>query len=134
VVLMRGLLAGATAGALSGFPSTVVAWRRGANLWDSTRAAGTLLGRPTIPRGIAAHVVVSLGWGVVLSALLPGRRKVWFGLQAGGAIAVVDLGVIGRRYPAIVALGRGNQALDHLAYGAIAAATLAWCERVSWPG
>jgi len=74
--------------------------------------------------GGAAHVAISLGWGVVLSAALPRRHTVIAGAVAGVAIAALDLGVVGRRLPAIRALDWRPQLLDHLAYGAIVGAVL----------
>jgi len=111
--------AAVVAGTLSGVPSTLHAVLR----WDSplgaTRAAGTLLGRPSAVRGLVAHGLISLGWAAVLARMLPRRRPVLAGAVAGGLIAVVDLGVAGRRFPAIRALPVVPQVLDHLAFGAL---------------
>ena len=74
--------------------------------------------------GGAAHVAISLFWGVVLSAVLPRRRAVLAGAAAGLAIAAVDLGLIGRRLPAIRPLDPWPQLLDHVAYGAVVGAVL----------
>jgi hypothetical protein len=46
------------------------------------------------------------------------------GLVAGAAIAALDLGVVGRRFPDIDALDAGPQVLDHLAFGVVAAVVL----------
>ncbi len=43
---------------------------------------------------------------------------------AGLAIAALDLGVVGRRYPRIRALATMPQVLDHVAYGATVGAVL----------
>jgi len=94
------------------------------SLLGSTRAAGTLLGRPSLIRGVAAHAAITAGWSLLLSAVLPRRRTLAAGVAAGGGIAVLDLVVIGRRIPAIAALDRGPQLLDHLAFGAVAAAVI----------
>ncbi len=125
----RGLLAGAVAGVASGAPSTLHGWRAGRDPLAASRAAGSLLGRPTLVRGALAHVVLSLGWGVVLAWLLPTRRRVAAGVLAGGAIAALDLGLVGRRLPAIAALPQGPQVADHLAFGGLVGLTLALADR-----
>ena len=109
---------------LSGAPSTMVTLVRGQNLLESTRAAGTLLGKRSVVRGGVAHVLITLLWTALLAAVLPGRRPVVEGLVAGSAIAMLDLGVIARRYPAIAALDQGPQVLDHLAFGVVASVAL----------
>lgn len=121
--MVEGLVAGALAGLVSGVPSTV--WAR--QPVEAVRAAGTLLGRPSIPRGVLAHVAISAWWGVVLAWLLPRRPSVMAGATAGLAIAALDLGIIGRRFPRIRALRRGPQIADHVAYGV----TVAWSLRRS---
>lgn len=93
---------------------------RGENLLESTRAAGTLLGRRSLVRGGVAHVLITLFWTALLSALLPRHRPVAEGLAAGALIAALDLGVVARRFPAIAALDQGPQVLDHLAFGVVA--------------
>ena len=113
----RGLAAGAGAGVVSGVPSTVHALLGGRSPLESTRAAGTLLGSPTVAAGLAAHAALSLGWGLALAAVLPRRRAVLWGAVAGLAIAALDLGAVGRRFPRIRALPIGPQVADHLAYG-----------------
>jgi uncharacterized protein YndB with AHSA1/START domain len=112
------------AGAFSGVPSTVHALATGRDPLAATRAAGALLGRPTVTRGVAAHIALSLGWVVVLAAILPRRNTVVTGAVAGAAIAALDLGLVGRRLPAIRALPTAPQVADHIAFGALAAATL----------
>lgn len=97
---------------------------RGDNLLESTRAAGTLLGRRSLVRGGVAHVLITLFWTAVLSALLPRRRPVVEGLAAGAVIAALDLGVVAKRFPAIAALDQGPQVLDHLAFGVVASVAL----------
>jgi hypothetical protein len=123
--LAAGLVAGAVAGAVSGVPSTLLSLGRPDGIVAATRAAGALLGRPTVPRGILAHAALSLGWGVILSKTLPRHHRVSAGLVAGAAIAALDLGLVGRRTPEIRALPQVPQWLDHLAYGASAGAVLA---------
>jgi hypothetical protein len=112
------------AGVLSGAPSTLVTLARGGNLLDSTRAAGTLLGRRSLLRGGVAHVLITVFWTAVLAAVLPRRRPVVEGLAAGAAIAALDLGLVARRFPAIAALDQGPQVLDHLAFGVVASVAL----------
>ena len=95
------------------------------NIFDSSRAAGTMLGRWSLPRGLAAHVGITLWWTAVLAAVLPRRRPVVEGTVAGLAIAALDLEVVGRRYPAIRDLDALPQVLDHVAFGVVAATALA---------
>ena len=97
---------------------------RGENLLESTRAAGTRLGRRSLVRGGVAHVLITVFWTALLSALLPRRRPVAEGLAAGAVIAALDLGVIARRFPAIAALDQVPQVLDHLAFGVVASRAL----------
>lgn len=115
------------AAAVSGLPSTAYAVLTGGDPLAATRAAGTLLpGRrsgPSLAGGVVVHVVVGTGWTAVLLAVA--RRRplgVVGGLVAGAAIAALDLELIGRRYPAIRALPRGPQWLDHLAFGVVVGA------------
>jgi hypothetical protein len=128
--LRVGIRAGAIAGVLGGAPSTVYALATRRPLLDTVRAAGTLLVRgetsPTVRTvaGVAAHAVISLGWGVVLSATLPRRRTARWGALAGLAIAGLDLGVLGRRWPRIRALPVLPQVADHVAYGALVGVVL----------
>ena len=128
-VVVDGIVAGVVAGALSGLPSTAVAVARRRRVLDATRAAGSLLGSPSVPRGVVAHGAVSIVWAVLLSALWPRRTHpvaaLALGAGAGAAIAAFDLGVVApRRYPAIAALARGPQVSDHVAFGMVVAAVL----------
>jgi hypothetical protein len=75
-------------------------------------------------RGLAAHLAISAGWTLVLTAVLPRRRPVLEGAMAGAAIAAFDLGVVGPRYPEIGALDPVPQVLDHLAFGVVASVAL----------
>jgi hypothetical protein len=132
----RALHAGLVAAAVSGAPSTLITLARGEDVLMATRAAGTLLlprERRTLPLLAAAvpvHLGVSLGWAVVLDRLLPRGREPLTGLLGGLAIAALDLGVIGRRLPAIRALPQGRQWADHAAYGLAVGAVLARRRRV----
>ena len=51
------------------------------------------------------------------------------GACSGRRIAALDLGVIGRRVPAIRALPQGPQWLDHVVFGAAFGAVLDACDR-----
>ena len=117
--------ASVVAGALSGVPSTAHALATRRPLLASVRAAGTMLGRPTLPRGVVAHVALTVAWTTLLTAVLPGRRTAAAGALAGLGIAVLDLGIAQRRFPAIAALPRVPQVLDHIAFGALVGAVLA---------
>lgn len=120
----RGLVAGAVAAVVSGAPSTAAALLTRRDPLEATRAAGTVMGSPTVGAGASVHAAVSLGWGVVLAAVLPRHHPALWGTGAGAAIAALDLGVVGRRLPHIRALPVLPQVADHLAYGAVVGAVL----------
>ena len=120
----RLIRAAVVAGALSGAPSTVHAVITGREVLASVRAAGTLLGRPTVVRGALAHAVLTLLWTVVIAVVAPARRGVGAGAAAGLLIGAADLAIARRRFPAIAALPTVPQLLDHAAFGALVAATL----------
>jgi hypothetical protein len=115
--------AGLVGAVVSGAPSTAIALARGEDVLEAARAAGAILlgGERRTPVLLAAavpvHLALSLGWAAVLGAVLPRRRTAAWGAAAGAAIAALDLGVIGRRIPAIAALPQGRQWADHVAYG-----------------
>ena len=122
--LVRDALAAGVAGAtLAGVPSTAWSLLRGDDVLDGARAAGRILlpGERRTPVLLAAavpvHLALSLGWAAVLAAALPRRAEPAWGVAAGLGIAALDLGVIGRRLPAIRALPQGRQWADHVAYG-----------------
>ena len=125
-----GLVAGAVAAVLSGAPSTLHAIATRASPLEATLAAGTLLlpreRRPLVLAlaAVPVHLALSLGWAMLLAAVLPRRRTVAYGTLAGLAIAALDLGVVGRRVPRIRALALAPQVLDHVAYGATVGAVL----------
>jgi hypothetical protein len=116
---------------LSGAPSTAWTLATGGDLLASTEAAGTLLvdagaSRPRLLlAGAVAHGALSLGWAVVLARVLPRRHPVRAGVVAGLVIAAVDLGVVGRRVPAVRGLAPLPQIADHIAYGVVVATVLA---------
>ncbi len=124
------MVAAAVAAVFSGVPSTVWNLVTGTSVLDSTEAAGTLLLRRDSSRprlviaGGAAHIAISLWWAQVLTRILPRRHTILAGAAAGAAIAAFDLGVVGRRYPAIRALPSAPQLADHLAFGALVAAVI----------
>ena len=121
---MRDDVAAGLVGALvSGAPSTALTLLRGEDVLEAGRAAGAIVlprERRTAVLLLAAapvHLALSLGWAAVLARVLPRGREPALGMLAGAAIAAVDLGVVGRRIPAIRALPQGRQWADHLAYG-----------------
>jgi hypothetical protein len=129
--------AGLVAAAVSGAPSTLIALARGDDVLDGARAAGRLLlprERRTLPLLAAAvpvHLALSLGWALVLDRTVPRGRELPGGVAGGLAIAALDLGVIGRRLPAIRRLPQGRQWADHVAYGLAVGVTLAQRRRAA---
>jgi hypothetical protein len=125
-----GLVAGAVAAVLSGAPSTLHALATRTSPLEATLAAGTLLApraqRPAVLAlaAVPAHIALSLGWAVLLARVLPRRHTIAWATAGGLAIAALDLGVVGRRYPRIRALPLLPQVLDHVAYGATVGAVL----------
>jgi hypothetical protein len=129
-VVQDAIVAGGTAALTSGAPSTLHALLTRRDPLEAALAAGTII----LPRErrrsrllIAAapvHVALSLGWAIVLAMFLPRRRTVPAATVAGLAIAALDLGVIGRRFPSIRALQPLPQVADHIAYGATVGAVL----------
>jgi hypothetical protein len=117
------------AGTLSGVPSTLDALVRGRSILESTRAAGTLLGRHSLVRGAAAHAGLSVLWTGVLCVVLPRRCEPAWGALAGAGIAALDLGLARRRWPAIAALPTTPQVADHIAFGALVGAVLCHARR-----
>ncbi|MGH9185329.1 MAG: hypothetical protein ACRD0U_05890, partial [Acidimicrobiales bacterium] len=111
------------AATLSGLPSTIHAFATGREPLAAARAAGTLLpgrrDRPGLVAGAVMHAGVSVFWGAVLAGALPRRATATAGAAAGLAIAALDLGVVGRRFPAIAALPTLPQVADHVAFGVV---------------
>jgi hypothetical protein len=130
-----GAIAGSVAAVLSGIPSTLHALATGRDPLEPTLAAGSILiGNDRQRAALAAaaipvHLGVSVGWGVVLSAVLPRLREPLTGALAGVGIHVLDLELAGRRFPRIRALPRGPQLADHVAFGAVVGSVLAWRRR-----
>jgi hypothetical protein len=118
--------AGLIAAMLSGAPSTLHALATKNDVLAATRAAGTLLGKPSITRGALAHLALSAGWTAVLTAVHRHRPlTATTGALAGLAIAALDLELVGRNVPAIRALPRWPQWADHVAFGALVGGLLA---------
>lgn len=117
-------VAGAVAAVVSGVPSSAWALATGRSLTEGALAAGSLLlpreQRPAVlvAAAVPVHLTLSIGWALVMTAILPRRRPVAWATLAGLGIAALDLGVIGRRLPRIRALPQPPQVADHLAYGA----------------
>ena len=132
----RVIQAGLFAAVVSGAPSTVITLARGENVLAGAAAAGTMLlprERRTLPllaASVPVHLALSLGWAAVLDRALPRGREPLTGILGGLAIAALDLGVIGRRVPAIRELPQGRQWADHVAYGLAVGAVLARRRRV----
>jgi hypothetical protein len=124
------LVAALLAGGLSGVPSTVHALSTGCSPLAAARAAGELLGRPGLARGLVAHALVTLWWTVVFAALVPRRAgagaAAFRGAVGGAGIAALDLTIARRRFPAIAALPIGGEVADHVVFGAIVGAVLQW--------
>lgn len=118
------------AAAVSGAPSTAYAIARGDDPLQATVAAGSLL----LPRetrrtrllaaALPVHLALSLAWALVLARALPARAGAVHGAVAGLAIAGVDLGLVGRRFPRIRSLPLAPQLADHALYGASVAVVL----------
>jgi hypothetical protein len=128
--LRDAVRAGLLAAVVGGVPSTLHALATGREPLAAAEAAGSLLlpGERRRTRLLAAavpvHLGISLGWAIVLAAVLPRRRTVLAGAVGGLAIAALDLGVVGRRFPRIRELPLGPQLADHVAFGLTVAAAL----------
>ena len=90
-----GLVGGVVGGVVSGAPSTVHALATRGGVLTAARAAGALLGKPGLGRGLVAHAGISMGWGAVLGVALPRRHPVAAGAVAGLAIAALDPELVG---------------------------------------
>jgi hypothetical protein len=116
------------AAVLSGAPSTAYAIATGRDPLEATLAAGTLVVGEEAPpalrlaAAVPVHLSLSFFWAGALARALPARNRVAWGAAAGLAIAALDLGVVGRRYPAIRRLPLVPQLADHALFGAIVGA------------
>ena len=129
-ILAAGL-AGAT---LAGLPSTAITLARGEDVLEGARAAGAIVAPRAgaavqLAAAVPVHLALSFGWAAVLAATLPRGREPAAGALAGLAIAALDLGVIGRRIPAIRALPQRRQWADHVAFGFAVGGALRVCRR-----
>ena len=130
-MLRDATAAGAWAAILSGAPSTTEALLRGADPLEATEAAGSILLPRETRRGrlvlaaVPVHLALSFAWAWAIAAAAPRGREVPFGAAAGLAIAGLDLGLIGRRFPRIRALRPLPQVADHLAFGLVVGSVLA---------
>ena len=110
---------------VSGAPSTVHALATGRDPLEATKAAGAMVvgeDAPSLVQVAAAapvHLAVSFLWGSALERVLPRRNGAAWGALAGLGIAALDLGLVGRRYPAIRRLPLAPQLADHALFGAI---------------
>lgn len=131
-LLRDAFVAGGCAALLSGIPSTLYAWLTGGDPMEATRAAGAMLISATsgdTKLFIAAalvHTSVSLFWALVLVLVLPRRYTLGWAIAALACIAVLDLRVIGRLFPEILALSFWPQFADHIAFGAVLGAVLTY--------
>jgi hypothetical protein len=121
----------AVAATFSGLPSTLYALHTGGSfrsaaryVYDATCAVGTLVppGRPSFMRGAIVHVGISVALGEAFARTLPQRRSIVWGATAGLAIGVINVGMTGRRFPAISALPFIPQLADNVAFGVLFAA------------
>ena len=125
-------MAAAVAALVSGVPSTLHAGWTGGDLLEATRAAGAMLvpadssDAQLVPAAAFVHVTISLFWAAVLAPVLPRKRLLAWALLASAAIALLDLRLIGRFFPAIYALPFWPQFADHLAWGGAFGVTLNW--------
>jgi hypothetical protein len=113
---------------VSGVPSTAHAVATGRDPLEATKAAGSLLVGAAAPpaaqlaAAVPLHLTLSWFWASALERALPRHNRMLWGAAAGFAIAALDLGVIGRRAPAIRRLPLGPQLTDHALFGAVVGA------------
>jgi hypothetical protein len=121
------------ASTVSGLPSTVHALVKQRSLraaavyiYDATRAVGALVppGRPGFGRGVVVHIAISMLCGGTLARTLPRNHSAEWGAAAGLAIGVINVGVIGRSFPAITDLPLVPQLADNAMFGTVFALVL----------
>ena len=123
-LLLDGLIAGLAGALVGAFPSTLLALARRTNPLEPTLAAGSILlpSERRVGRLVLAaapiHLALSVGWATALVAVLRRRASWYTGLASALAIAGLDLGLGGRRFPRIRALPVLPQIADHAAFGA----------------
>jgi hypothetical protein len=112
----------------AGLPSTLYAFVKhrsvrsaGVYVYDATRAVGTLVppGRPGFGRGAVVHFAISVLCGELLARTLPPDRSAAWGAAGGFVIGVVNVGVIGRSFPAISDLPLVPQLADNVMFGTV---------------
>jgi len=128
--VMEATLVAAT---LSGLPSTIHALIKQRSLrfaavyvYDATRAAGTLVppGRPGFGRGVVVHIAISVLCGEALARALPRDHPAEWGAAGGLVIGVINVGLIGRSFPAIRSLPLVPQLADNVMFGTVFAVAL----------
>lgn len=113
------------AAAVAGLPSTAYALATGRDPLEATKAAGAMVvgeAAPAVVQVVAAapvHLGLSYFWARILERTLPERGRLAWGVAGGLAIAALDLGVVGRRVPAIRRLPLAPQLADHALFGAV---------------
>ena len=121
------------AAAFSGLPSTLHTSIKQRSVrsaavyvYETTRAVGTLVppGRPGFGRGVVVHLAISVLCGETLARTLPRDRSAAWGAVAGFLIGVVNVGVIGRSFPAISRLPLVPQLADNVMFGTVFALVL----------
>lgn len=129
------------AATFSGLPSTLHAWLKQRSpraaavyVYDATRAVGTLVppGRPGFGRGAVVHLAISMLCGETLARTLPRDHPAEWGAAAGLVIGVINVGVIGRAFPAIRSLPLLPQLADNVMFGTVFGVALARLDRVHW--
>ncbi|MFN2593679.1 MAG: ArsC/Spx/MgsR family protein [Actinomycetota bacterium] len=134
-VVGDALRAALPAAILSGAPSTLFAVATGRDPLEPSVAAGSIIRPEEDRRGrlllaaIPVHLSLSAFWAILMAVLLPRKKPIREGIVAGLAIAGIDLGLIGRRYPLIRSLDPLPQVADHVAFGVIASLALSSRER-----
>jgi hypothetical protein len=126
----RILEATVAASLLGGTPSIALAFARGGvgGAWrygvNTTRAVGVLVPpwRPNLLGGTLGHFAISAAAGHLFGRFLPVRRKLLWAAVGGGAMGLVNVGIIGRRLPALRDLSFGQQLADNIAFGVVFAA------------
>jgi hypothetical protein len=128
--VLRATLLAAT---FSGLPSTLHVFVKQRSLratapyvYNATRAVGTLVppGRPGFGRGAVVHIAISLVCGETLARILPRDHSAEWGAAAGFVIGVINVGVIGRSFPAISGLPLIPQVADNVVFGTVFAVVL----------
>ena len=116
--LRHGVAAGLYAAVLSGAPSTAHALATRGDALEASLAAGSILLGDEERRSrlllaaVPVHLALSLGWATAISLTAPRGHELASGVAAGAAIAALDLGLIGRRFPRIGALPLAPQVAE----------------------